>query len=325
MADGILILAEHLKGEVADITFEMLGAGRKLADARGVPLRAVVVGKDVDALVAPLGLVDEVLVVSAPELEMPAANTLAALLKSLMEGEKAGLVLLAGTNATMGVGSILSARADLPFVSYCKDVKSDGADLLVTSQLFGGKILTDARLPEGRGIVSVYPGSFPADAGRSEKAPSVRKVEVALEASAVAFKAFIAPPAGDVDITKQSILVAVGRGIQTQDNISLGEELAALLGGAVCGSRPVIDQGWLPMTRQVGKSGMTVKPRLYLALGISGAPEHQEGMKDSPMIIAVNTDPGAPIFDVAKYGAVMDLFELVEPLKAAIEARKAGA
>jgi electron transfer flavoprotein alpha subunit len=268
---------------------------------------------------------DEVLVVSAPELEVPAANTLAALIKGLMESEKAGLALLAGTNATMGVGSILSARADLPFVSYCKDLKADAADLLVTSQLFGGKILTDVRLPEGKGVVSVYPGSFPADAGRSDKTPAVRKVEVPLEASAVKFKTFIAPPAGDVDITKQSILVAVGRGIQTQDNISLGEELAALLGGAVCGSRPVIDQGWLPMTRQVGKSGMTVKPRLYLALGISGAPEHQEGMKDSPMIIAVNTDPGAPIFDVAKYGAVMDLFELVEPLKAAIEARKAGA
>lgn len=324
MADGILILAEHLKGEVADITFEMLGAGRKLADAQGVPLRAALVGKDVDALAAPLGLADEVLLVSAPTLEAPAASTLAALIKSLMESEKAGLVLLAGTNATMGVGSILSARSGLPFVSYGKDVRSDGADLLVTSQLFGGKILTDVRLPEGKGIVSVYPGSFPADAGRSDKAPSVRRVEVALEPSPVTFKAFIAPPAGDVDITKQSILVAVGRGIQTQDNIALGEELAALLGGAVCGSRPVIDQGWLPMTRQVGKSGMTVKPRLYLALGISGAPEHQEGMKDSPMIIAVNTDPGAPIFDIAKYGAIMDLFELVEPLKAAIEARKAG-
>lgn len=325
MADGILILAEHLKGEVADITFEMLGAGRALADARGVPLRALLVGSGVEPLASQLGLADEVLVVSAPALEMPAASTLAALLKSLMEQESCGLVLLGGTNATMGVGSILSARADLPFVSYGKDVKADGADLLVTSKLFGGKILTDVRLPGGRGVVSVYPGSFPADAGRSGKTSAVRVVEVPLEASPATFKAFIAPPAGDVDITKQNILVAVGRGIQTQDNISLGEELAALLGGAVCGSRPVIDQGWLPMTRQVGKSGMTVKPRLYLALGISGAPEHQEGMKDAPMIIAVNTDPGAPIFDVAQYGVVMDLFELVEPLKAAIEAKKAGA
>jgi len=325
MADAILILAEHLKGEVADITFEMLGAARKLADARGVPLRVALVGKDVASLAPRLGLADEVLVVSAPTLEMPAASTLAALLKSLMEKESAGLVLLGGTNATMGVGSILSARTNLPFVSYCKDAKTDGPDVLVTSQLFGGKILTDVRLPAGRGIVSVSAGSFPADAGRSEKAPPVRNVEVPLEASPVTFKAFIEPPAGDVDITKQDILVALGRGIQTQDNIALGEELAALLGGAVCGSRPVIDQGWLPMTRQVGKSGMTVKPRLYLALGISGAPEHQEGMKDSPMIIAVNTDPSAPIFDVAKYGVVMDLFDLVEPLKAAIEARKAGA
>ena len=325
MADSILILAEHLKGEVSDITYEMLGAGRRLADERGVPLRVLLAGGDVASLASRLGLADEVLVASAPALEVPAASTLAALIKSLMEQESAGLVLLGGTNATMGVGSILSARTELPFASYCKDARVDGADVLVTSQLFGGKILTDVRLPGGRGIVSVYPGSFPSDAGRSDKAPPVRKVEVPLEPSPVAFKTFIEPPAGDVDITKQSILVAVGRGIQTQDNIALGEELAELLGGAVCGSRPVIDQGWLPLTRQVGKSGMTVKPRLYLALGISGAPEHQEGMKDSPMIIAINTDPGAPIFDIAKYGAVMDLFELVEPLKAAIQAKKAGA
>jgi electron transfer flavoprotein alpha subunit len=325
MADGILILVEHVKGEVADITYEMLGAGRTLADAWGAPLRAVLVGGDVAGLASRLGTADEVLVVSAPALEVPAASTMAGLLKGLMEKESARLVLIAGTNATMGIGSILSARADLPFISYGKNARADGADLLVTSQLFGGKILTDVRLPGGRGVIGVYPGSFPADAGRSEKTPPVRTVEAALEPSPVTFKTFIAPPAGDVDITKQAILVALGRGIQTQDNIGLGEELATLLGGAVCGSRPVIDQGWLPLTRQVGKSGMTVKPRLYLALGISGAPEHQEGMKDSPMIIAVNTDPGAPIFDVAKYGVVMDLFELVEPLKAAIEARKAGA
>ncbi len=325
MADGILILVEHLKGEVADITYEMLGAGRRLADERGMALRALLVGNDVAPLAATLGAADEVLVVSAPALAVPAASSLAAMLKDLMVQESVGLVMIAATNATMGIGSILSARADLPFVSYCTNVKADGADLLVTSQLFGGKILTDVRLPGGRGILGVYPGSFPADAGRSEKTAPVRTLAPALESSPVVFKAFIPPPEGDVDITKQAILVAVGRGIQTQDNISLGEELATLLGGAVCGSRPVIDQGWLPMTRQVGKSGMTVKPRLYLALGISGAPEHQEGMKDSPMIIAVNTDADAPIFGVAKYGVVMDLFELVEPLKAAIEARKAGA
>jgi electron transfer flavoprotein alpha subunit len=114
-----------------------------------------------------------------------------------------------------------------------------------------------------------------------------------------------------VDITKAPILVGVGRGIQNADNMSLAEELAAALSGVVCASRPVIDQGWLPLTRQVGKSGMTVKPKLYLALGISGAPEHLEGMKQSELIVAVNTDPNAPIFSVAHYGAVVDALELL--------------
>jgi electron transfer flavoprotein alpha subunit len=114
----------------------------------------------------------------------------------------------------------------------------------------------------------------------------------------------------------------VGRGIQQEDNLELAEELAATLGGAVCASRPVIDQGWLPPTRQVGKSGMTVKPKVYLALGISGAPEHQEGMQAADLIIAVNTDPKAPIFDIASYGVELDVLDLLPALAEAIEAKR---
>ncbi len=125
-----------------------------------------------------------------------------------------------------------------------------------------------------------------------------------------------------MDITQQDLLVAVGRGIQQKDNLELAEELAQALGGAVCASRPVVDQGWLPPTRQVGKSGMTVKPKLYLALGISGAPEHQEGMKGAEVIIAVNTDPKAPIFDIAHFGAELDVLDLLPALTEAIQAKK---
>ncbi len=325
MAKSILILAEQLRGELDDITFEMLGAGRALADSLKVPLRVVLAGSQAGPLAARLGTADEVLLVPDAALDVPSVSTYASMLDQVMKAESADLVLIGGTNATMGIGSILSLRADLPFVSYVRGLKVAGEDVRVESQMFGGKILAEVNLAGGRGIVWVYPGSFPADAGRSDREPPARTVAVALEASAVEFKGFIEPPAGDVDITKENILVAVGRGIQTQDNIALAEDLAAALGGAVCGSRPVIDQGWLGLTRQVGKSGMKVKPRLYLALGISGAPEHQEGMRDSPLIIAVNMDASAPIFDVATYGTVVDLFELVGPLKDAIEARKAGA
>ena len=322
MANGILILAEHLKGEVADITFEMLGAGRKLADARKVPLHVAVVGKGAGAVTAGLGLADAVFVVETPDAEVPAASTAAAVLQGLVEQKQEALVMIGWTNLTMGVGSVLSARAGLPFVNFARELKDEGGALRVTSQLFGGKILSDVVLADGRGVVGVSAGAFPADAGRSDKAPTVETVAVPVEAAQVVFRAFIEPEAGDVDITKQELLVAVGRGIQTQDNIELAEELAAALGGVTCGSRPVVDQGWMPLSRQVGKSGMTVKPRLYLALGISGAPEHVEGMQASQTIIAINTDANAPIFDVAKYGVCGDALEVVPALTEKIKARK---
>ena len=322
MAKGILILAEHLKGGLADITFEMLGAGRTTADALGVPLHVALIGAGAAPLAAKLGVADKVFVIDKPGLEVPPASTVASALKSLIETKGDDLVFLGWTNLAMGVGSILSARANLPLVNFCKALKVEGGALVVTSQLFGGKILSDVRLADGRGIVSLSSGAFPADAGRSEKAAPVEAVDVPLEAPAIAFQRFIEPAAGDVDITKQTVLVSVGRGIQTQDNIAMAEELAEALGGAVSGSRPVIDQGWLPLTRQVGKSGMTVKPRLYLAFGISGAPEHVEGMQGSQTIVAINTDPKAPIFDVARYGVCADALELLPVLTEKIKARK---
>lgn len=130
---------------------------------------------------------------------------------------------------------------------------------------------------------------------------------------------YVEPEAGDVDITSENLLIAVGRGIQSQDNIEIADELAQVLSGVVCASRPVVDQGWLPTTRLVGKSGYQVKPKVYLALGISGAPEHTEGITGSDTIIAINTDPGAPIFNIAKYGIVEDIFDLVPVLTEKLE------
>jgi electron transfer flavoprotein alpha subunit len=138
----------------------------------------------------------------------------------------------------------------------------------------------------------------------------------------VTFKKYIEPEAGDVDITQKDVLVAVGRGIGGQENLELAEELAAALDGAVCGSRPVIDQGWLPLSRQVGKSGLSVKPKLYIAAGISGAPEHVEGIKGSELIIAINSDARAPIFNVAHYGIVGDALDLLPALTEQVRAAK---
>jgi len=148
---------------------------------------------------------------------------------------------------------------------------------------------------------------------------------VSLRGLPVRFLELVEPSLGDVDVRKVPILVAAGRGVQSKANLEAVEALAKTLGGAVCATRPIVDQGWLPRARQVGRSGMIVKPRLYLALGVSGAPEHVEGMKESGLIVAVNTDPEAPIFDVAHFGATVDLLKLVPILAARIEAAKGGA
>jgi len=322
MSQGILIWAEHLRGQVSEITFEMLGIGRQLADALKVPLVAAVAGEGVTSLANQLGMADKVLLVENPALTLAPAATQASVLHALFQQEQASLVLVGGTNVSLGVGTVLAIRTKLPYINFCKAARAEGDSIIATSQLFGGKILADTRLPNHRGILSVYPGAFPAEAGRRAGTPELIPAAVEIAPSPVKFEQFIEPETGDVDITQQEVLVAVGRGIQSQDNIPLAEELAAALGGAVCASRPVIDQGWLPLSRQVGKSGMTVKPRLYLALGISGAPEHWEGMQGSRLIVAVNTDPKAPIFDGAHFGTTVDALDLLPVLTEKIKARK---
>jgi len=172
---------------------------------------------------------------------------------------------------------------------------------------------------EGPCIVAVAAGSMPADIGRKDGSPAVEEMDAPVYDGKVRFKKLIMPESADVDITTQDVLVAVGRGIGSKDDIEVAEELAEVLDAAVAASRPIIDAGWLPKARQVGKSGLKVKPKVYIALGISGAPEHLEGMKNSSTIIAINSDKDAPIFDVAHYGMVADLFDVVEDLTEALE------
>jgi len=322
MANPILVLAEQLRGEISDITFEMLGAGRKLAEASGAPLYAALLGSEAAPLAAKLGMADKVFVADNPQLNLAPADSVTAALKAVIDQSQAGLVLLGCTNVSLGIGSILAVQTGLPMVNFCRAAKADGSAILLTSQLFGGKILSDVKLADGRGIVCIYPGAFPADEGKSDKTPPVERLDLPVEAPKVKFKQYLEPETGDVDVTKQNILVGVGRGIQSQDNVELAQDLAQVLGGAGCASRPVIDQGWLPLSRQVGKSGMTVKPRVYFALGISGAPEHWEGMQNSQCIIAINTDPKAPIFDGSHFGVVGDVLELLPVLTDKIKARK---
>ena len=322
MADNIWIVAEAWRGQVSEITFELLALGREVASQAGAPLEAVLLGSNARELAQKLGAADSVLYADNAALADPVPEIAAAALAQLIKEKQPAAVLVPLTNLSVDVGVVLAAQLGVPFLNYCKDLKAEGGNLTATCVLYGGKMEATVTASAKPAIIGILPGVRPVEQGRSDKAATVTDVAVTLAAPKVRFKKFLEPETADVDITQKEFLVAVGRGIQTKDNLELAEELAATMGGAVCGSRPVIDQGWLGLSRQVGKSGMNVKPKLYVMLGISGAPEHVEGMKSAQCIVAVNTDVAAPIFNVAHYGVVGDALEIAPALTEKIKAKK---
>ncbi len=324
MPNDILVVAEHFQGHVADITFELLGKGRELARALGGQVGVALLGHDVGGLVSELGAAEVVYAADRPELREFTPDAYAAVLGSAIGNASPRVVLLGSTSVGLDLVSILSARLNLPCIDNCIALKIQNGEVVATSQIYGGKLFAEVLLTQRTTLVAVAPGMLPAEAGKVSGTPQMVQLSHVLgpPEPRTSFRRWIEPPPGDVDITKIPILVAVGRGIQNADNVPQAEALAELLGGAVCGSRPVIDQAWLPKTRQVGKSGMTVKSKLYLALGISGAPEHVEGMRGAELVVAINQDPQAPIFSVAHYGVVADLFDILPLLTAEIKTRQ---
>ena len=323
MAD-IWVVAEQWRGQLSEISFEVLALGRELADAMGAPLRAVLLGSGVRDLAGRLGVADSVVCIDDPSLAGPLGAAAVEALHQLAVAEKPQAILTPLTNVTMGLSTMLAGRLAVAAVNFCTNLQVVDGKPRAQCLLYGGKIECLVEATAEPAIFGIWPGVRPADKGRSDRAVPVVEFKATLAAEqAIRFERYIEPEAGDVDITKQDILVAVGRGIQSKDNLELAEELAEQLGAALCASRPVVDQGWLPLSRQVGKSGCIVKPKLYLAFGVSGAPEHVEGMRDSSLIVAVNTDAGAPIFNVAHYGVVADALELLRALTEAVRQRKA--
>jgi electron transfer flavoprotein alpha subunit len=233
-------------------------------------------------------------------------------LAELIKGQSPRLVIFGHSSIGMDVASGLSAKLGLPVISSCRNFTAEGK---FVSQICGGKIMAEGEIPAPSALITMVPGGYKSEQGQSTQPAAVTSVPApSLEGLRLTVKQYIEPDTSDVDITKEKMLVSVGRGIQNKDNIELANDLAAALGCVVSASRPVVDQGWMPTTRLVGKSGKKVKPKIYLALGISGAPEHVEGMGDSEVIIAVNTDQNAPIFNIAKYGTTTDMFDLIPAL-----------
>ncbi len=324
MTTDIYVLIEHLQGKVSDMSYMMLAAGLPLAEASGGDLVAMLLGQDAQGLASDLGA-DRVLYVEHPALANFNPDAYTRVVAELIKEGAPRAVLLGETSMGADVAGTLSARLDLPIVSLCRNAYADGDTLKFVSQIYGGKVLAEGELPEPTALITMVPGDFKAEAGQSATAPEiVPTAPPDLAGLQVTHMQYIEPEAGDVDIAQEPILIAVGRGIQQETNLEIAEELAGALGGELCTSRPVVDQGWMSTSRLVGKSGKTVKPKLYFAMGISGAPEHLEGISGTELLIAINTDEQAPIFDIANYGAATDLFDLIPVLIEKVRQSKGG-
>ena len=319
MTQDIFLLIEHIQGQVSDISYIMAAAARDLAKNEGCGVVGILFGSGAEGLKESIA-VDKVIYCDHPALAEFSSDAYKRTLISLL-GEYSPRAILFG-NTTLGadVSSSLASHQKFPIISSCIKISDSGS---IISQICGGKIMVDSQLADKTTLITVNPGGYKPEEGQSSSpAETITFSAPDLENLKVQLTQYIEPEAGDVDISQEKILIAIGRGIQTEDNIELADELAKLLGGAVCASRPVIDQGWLSTSRLVGRSGKKVKPDLYLCLGISGATEHIEAITDSKTIIAVNSDPDAPIFDIAQYGIEVDLFDLIDPLLEQIENAK---
>lgn len=317
-AQDILVVAETKGDALADITLELIGGARQLATASGGQVVAVVLSDDGSRYIAALSGADRIVLVNNPALAGYAPEPFLAVLEKIIREEQPLAVLVGSTSIGWDLAPLLGAKLDAPVAIGCQSASVEGGAVKATSSICGGKILADVKLAGSPAVLLVMSGSFQPSESPGQAQVEAKSSPVPLESAAISFEEMILPEAGDVDITSMETLIAVGRGVKQEEDIEEIEELAHALGGELCASRPIIDLGWLPATRQVGKSGMIVKPKLYLALGISGAPEHTEGMKDAGLIVAVNTDPNAPIFEVAHYGVVADCMDVIPAVTEAL-------
>lgn len=317
---GILVYIEAGAGGVAPASFEVLGAARNLARHVGGPVEALIAAADPDALSGEMGAADRVLTVAHPSLTPYLPEAHRAALEEAIRARQPDIVLIGGSSAGIDVAAGAATATSRPLVAYCIGLRAAGGEVEADSQLYGGKLVATTRTAPPA-IFSLVAGCFPEASGH---APGTTPL-LALPPPATLDRLRTrlvgeGAAAGTVDITKAERIVSVGRGIGAPGDIDLARDLAAALGAELGASRPVVDSGWLPKERQVGKSGMTVTPRLYVAVGISGAPEHLEGMRGAGVIVAINTDPGAPIFQIATYGSTCDFGDLLPALSARLTA-----
>jgi electron transfer flavoprotein alpha subunit len=324
----ILVIAEQREGKLNRASWEAIAAAQQLAglsaDASakggGMPVKVGVLGGTTGNVANDLASanVAEVVVAEHAALEPYTPDAFVMAVQGLIEQQKPQFVALAHTYQTRDFAPMLAARLRKALITDITGVKGVGAGASFTRPMFQGKLTAEVK-PKGDAphLLSFQIGAFRADAVQKGSASaSVSKVNVTVDTAKIRQtpEAPFQEAKAAVDLSQADRIVAVGRGIKSQENLALAEKLAKALGAEVAASRPICDNGWLPMERQIGSSGQTVAPKLYIALGISGAIQHLVGMKGSRTIVAVNKDADAPIFEVADYGIVADLFEIVPAL-----------
>jgi electron transfer flavoprotein alpha subunit len=311
----ILVIAEHRDGKLNRATLETIAAAQAStspgAGAAGGPIKVAVLGSGVDALASEIAAADvaEVVTVDDPALKEYTADGFVLALQALIEAEQPERAFLPHTYQTRDFAPALAARLKRPLITDCVSVK-DGS---YVRPMFQGKLQADVAV-EGPHLATFQIGAYRADAMKAgASAAAVRKASIAIDASKIRQRpeAPFKEAKQAVDLSQAERIVSIGRGIKSQENLQLAQQLAQAMGAEIAASRPICDAGWLPMDRQIGSSGQTVAPRLYVALGISGAIQHLVGMKGARTIVAINKDPEAPIFEIADYGIAGDLFEVV--------------
>ena len=325
MSTGILIFIEHKAGVLNKTSLEAIAAAQKLGGDIGQTVSAVVLGSGVQTLAQEVAAYDlsKVIYVDNAQLADYTPDAYAAAMEQVVRAGDPQYVIMSHTYLVRDFAPKLAARFGKGLISDCIRMKADGGKITFTRRIFLGKLDADI-VADGESPIFV---TFQSGAFRGEKA--VKGNGAAVETLPVEIGEIRMKPEAPfqeskqaVDLSKADVIVAVGRGIKSKDNIALAEKLAEVLGGDLAASRPICDAEWLPIDRQIGSSGQTVAPKLYVAVGISGAIQHLVGMKNSKTIVAINKDPEAPIFDVADYGIVGDLFEVLPVLTEAIKKLK---
>lgn len=320
---NIWVVVEHRQGRLSSITHELLSLGRELADQLDISLEAVLLGDGARDLADNLKTCDRVICGDHALLREPTAESYSLALVDLVEAWAPKAVLISLSNLSADLAGLLPAYLEAPYIHNCRDIEVRDGRLVATSVCYAGKIEATVEAVRQPCLFGIVPRSRLADPKVLGKTPPIKDVAVELPDSLqVRLVQYEQADKADIDLSSERVLVGIGRGLEVSDEVELAEKLAREIGGVVCGTRPVIDSGWIPRSRLVGRSGVAINPKLFIAVGISGAPEHVEGLVEPGIVLAINTDPDAPIFNVAHYGVVEDAIDVLPALLKAVQRRK---